>query len=191
MHKKPGEDGTGSSTIAGVLSDISSMISALDPEIIHTASKLIADADLLIAFGNGGSQAIASHLVGDLLLWPGPKVAISIGDNTIAHSAYANDYSFEEAPGLGIERIVSGRNNNKTVVILFSTSGESKNVVRAARRAKEHGCTVVAMLGKHLHRLEPYSDLIISVPGVRAGRIEAVHDAICHAIAEVVRLLKE
>jgi len=172
-------------TISKVLNDVNRMISGLDIDLINKAAKLIAESDIVISFGNGGSYAVASHLVGDLMLKPGP-LAMSIGDNSVSYSAYANDYSFEEAAALALERVVLRHPDLNKTVIVFSTSGESKNIMRIAKTAKENGCTVIAVFGRHLHRIEPYADIIISVDGTRAGRIEVVHDAICHAIAEIV-----
>ena len=171
-----------------MLHDVNRMVSLLDVELIEAAARIIAESDIVITFGNGGSHAIASHLAGDIMLRPGPFV-YAIGDNVVSHTAYANDYSFEESAALAIERIVTSHTGSKKTVIIFSTSGESKNVMRAAKAAKSIGCKVIAVFGRHLHRVEPYADIIISVDGYKAGRIEAVHDAICHAIAEVIPTL--
>ena len=173
-----------------VLTDIQRMIRQLNIIDIERAARLIASADAVLAFGNGGSHAIASHLVGDLMLRPGPGVAMAIGDNVVAHTAYANDYSFEESAALYLNRVFSGYTGFNKVLVVFSTSGESKNVMRVAKIAREQNYKVIALLGKHLHRLEPYADIIISVDGNKAGRIEAVHDAVCHAFAEVVPEIK-
>ena len=174
--------------VAQMLSRVSDMVDDLCIADIEKAARIIAKSDLVIAFGNGGSHAVASHLVGDLMLRPGP-LCIAIGDNVVAHTAYSNDYSFEESAALALERICNSHGGSTTTVIVFSTSGESKNVMRIAKAAKATKCKVIAVFGNHLHRIEPYSDLIISVNGKRAGRIEVVHDAICHAIAEIVPLI--
>lgn len=196
MSGKPYTDGDKTVfKVAEMINSVTKMIQDLNLDSVAKAATMIAKSNLVIAFGNGGSHAVASHLAGDIMLRPGPNF-FTIGDNVVAHTAYANDYSFEESAALALERIVNsygvdGDIKNNILVIVFSTSGESKNVMRIAKAAKARGCKVIAMLGKHLHRVEPYSDLIISVNGDKAGRIEVVHDAICHAIAEIVPTLME
>lgn len=172
--------------VSEVLADIARMIAEVDPGMVQAAADRILKSQVLVAFGNGGSYANASHLICDLSLREGtPKVLKAIGDNTSLFSALCNDSSFEEAVAAELERSISVP-GEKTVV-LFSTSGESKNIVRAARKAKEHGCFVVAMFGRHLNNIEAYADMVFLVDGVRSGRIEAVHAAICHAIAEAIQ----
>jgi len=173
-----------------MLESVSCMIEKLDSAQIKSIADLMVEADIVVGFGNGGSHVVASHFAGDIMLRPGP-LFIAIGDNIVSHTAYANDYSFEESAALEVKRINDAHIGKKKMLIVFSTSGESKNIMRAAKMAKELKWTVVAMLGRHLHRLEPYSDIIVSVDGHRAGRIEVVHDAVCHALAEIVPLMME
>ena len=153
--------------------------------IVAAAERLIK-SDIIVTFGNGGSYANASHLVCDLLLRTKVGKSIhGIGDNNSMFSAYGNDFSFEEAVSLELERYIAGP-GIKTVV-LFSTSGDSKNVVRAAKMAKKYGCEVIAIFGKNLDKIEAYTDIAISVDDKKSSRIESVHAAICHAIVDLIR----
>ena len=174
--------------IRKALKEIQKMIGAVDPNLVAKLANLIMEADVIVLFGNGGSYANATHFACDLNLRT--KVAdrvVCIGDNTSLHTAYVNDTSYEEAVAEEMTRYLAPYNSGAAmVVILFSTSGESKNIVRAAKVAKELGAQVVAMFGEHLNRIEPYADLVISIKGRKSSRIEAAHDAICHAVADAV-----
>lgn len=169
-----------------VMGNIGRMLDSIPPQAITVVAEQLIKSDIIVTFGNGGSYANATHLVCDLLLRTKIAKSIhSIGDNTSMFSACCNDFSFEEAVAFELERYVSGP-GIKTVV-LFSTSGDSKNVVRAARAAKRHGCTVIAIFGMNLDKVEKYTDMYISVGGKKSGQIEAVHSAVCHTIVDVIR----
>lgn len=171
-----------------VLDEIRAAVNLVDVPTVIRAAKLLLEANVIVTFGNGGSYATASHLVGDLLLRTRAGCFVkSIGDNLTMHTACNNDFSWEEAAAIELNRLhaVPGPG----VVVLFSTSGESKNVVRMAKQAKQMNYKVIAVFGCHLNRIEPYADVVFKVEGTRSGRIEAVHSAICHAIAEAIREL--
>jgi len=169
-----------------IMEDMEHMLGAVDHEALIRAAMCISSSDVLIMFGNGGSMANASHLVGDLLLrTPTAKTIKCIGDNAVMFSACANDYSFEEAVSIELERSLNAE-GNKTFIV-FSTSGESKNILRAAKTAKKNGARVIAFLGEHLHRIEPFADIVLAVPGKKSGRIESIHAAMCHAIVDYIR----
>ena len=168
------------------LDEIKSAVDAVDVPTVVRAAKLLLEANVIVTFGNGGSYATASHLVGDLLLRTRAGCFVkSIGDNLTMHTACNNDFSWEEAAAIELNRLCTAPGPG--VVVLFSTSGESKNVVRMAKQARQMNYKVIAIFGCHLNRIEPYADVVFKVDGTKSGRIEAVHSAICHAIAEAIR----
>ena len=105
------------------------------------------DGGHLMACGNGGSAAEAQHLTGELVgrfrhdRRPLPAVALCA--DSAAHTAIANDYGFDEV----FARQVTAWGRPGDVLVAFSTSGTSPNVVAAAKAAHEAGVTVWALTG--------------------------------------------
>ena len=101
----------------------------------------------LLAAGNGGSAAQAQHLTAELVgryrADRPPFSAICLTAETSSLTAIANDYAPDEL----FARQVEAHGRPGDVLVLLSTSGRSANIVAAARRAREHGITVLAMTG--------------------------------------------
>jgi D-sedoheptulose 7-phosphate isomerase len=168
------------------MKDIADMILNVDQDEIVRVANLLLQSDVIVLFGNGGSYSTASHMACDLMLRTRAGAVVhAIGDNAAAFSAYVNDFSYEEGVAMEMERFLGGKPGVKTV-LFFSTSGESKNITRAAKTAKQYSCTVVAFFGKHLIRIKPFADHVFKVDGVKSGRIESVHSAICHTIVDTM-----
>ena len=164
-----------------------------DPELLDTVRK-VGDS-LVVGYksgarvfmcGNGGSAADAQHfaaeLTGHFLIDRPPLSAEALHANSSHVTAVANDYDYETVFARALE--ASARSGDTLFAI--STSGNSENVVRAARKAKDLGLSVVAMTGESGGRLATLADYSINVPSSDTGRIQESHIVIIHAIAEQV-----
>lgn len=133
--------------------------------------------------GNGGSAATASHLVNDLAkLTIEPNVprlrAIALTDNVPLVTAWANDSVYEAIFAEQLDNFVSPGD----VVIGFSTSGNSPNVVRALTLAKARGARTVAFTGRSGGALKAVAEVCFMVPSESTQLIEDVHLAAGHCV---------
>jgi D-sedoheptulose 7-phosphate isomerase len=136
--------------------------------------------------GNGGSAADAQHLAAefsgrfytDRLALP----AEALHCNTSYLTAVANDYSYEEV----YARLIRGIANSGDVLVGLSTSGNSKNILRAFETAREKGVVTVAFTGESGGQMKPLSDYLFNVPSSDTPRIQESHILLGHIICELV-----
>ena len=160
---------------AGVLSRIArTMVAALEGG--HT---------VLLA-GNGGSAAEAQHfaaeLVGRYKRERRPYAAIALSTDTSIITAIGNDYSYDEI----FERQVRALGRGGDVLVALSTSGESRNLIRAAEAAQNQGVTVVAVTGPKPSTLDSMADLALRAPGSDTATVQELHMMFTHVICDVV-----
>jgi phosphoheptose isomerase len=150
------------------------------------ASSLARDGKLLVC-GNGGSAADAQHLAGELVGRfkapdrPGlPAVALT-ADGAVL-TAWANDVGFESVFARQVEAL--GRPGD--VLLGISTSGRSRNVVRAFETARRRGLRCIALLGGDGGQVQPLADLAVTVPTSDTQRVQEVQIAVIHLLCELV-----
>ena len=172
---------------ASVLSEIA----GLENQIV-AASSLIATALLagnkLLACGNGGSAADASHLTTEFVCRfmrdrrPYPAISLTAhgGDLT----AIGNDYSFDDV----FSRQVCAFGKPGDVLAAFTTSGKSENVRRALITAKDLGLKSIAFLGQDGGRCAGLADVTLLVANRTTARIQEGHKFVLHTICEMVEL---
>jgi D-sedoheptulose 7-phosphate isomerase len=172
---------------ASVLSEIAGLENQ-----IAAASSLIATALLagnkLLACGNGGSAADASHLTTEFVCRfmrdrrPYPAISLTAhgGDLT----AIGNDYSFDDV----FSRQVCAFGKPGDVLAAFTTSGKSENVRRALIAAKERGLKSIAFLGQDGGRCVGLADVTLLVANRTTARIQEGHKFVLHTICEMVEL---
>ncbi len=140
----------------------------------------------LLFCGNGGSAADAQHLAAELsgrfYLDREPLYAEALHVNTSYVTAVANDYDYSEA----YARMVRAAGRSGDVLIAMSTSGNSKNVLRAAEDAKKNGMTVIAMTGQSGGKLREMCDFLINVPTQDTPRIQEAHMLLGHLLCELI-----
>ncbi|MGC8568944.1 MAG: D-sedoheptulose-7-phosphate isomerase [Nitrososphaeria archaeon] len=159
-------------------------------EKIARVAELIAEAlrngNKVILFGNGGSAADAQHIacefVGRFMKERRSLPAIALTTNTSCLTAIANDYSYD----IVFERQVEAFVKKGDVVIGISTSGRSRSVIRAIKRARELGAITVGLTGRSGGDLVSAADICIRVPSDETPRIQEAHIAIGHIISEIV-----
>ncbi|MCM8764625.1 MAG: SIS domain-containing protein [Candidatus Omnitrophica bacterium] len=142
----------------------------------------IKDNKKIIVCGNGGSAADSQHLAGELVgRFQKERKAlpcIALTTNTSIITAIGNDYSFEKVFSRQIEAI----GNNGDVLILFSTSGRSKNILDAALTAKKKNIKAISLTGSEPNELANISDINIAVPSKSTPRIQELHSIVIHII---------
>lgn len=144
------------------------------------------DGGKLIIFGNGGSAADAQHIAaeftGRYLLERKPLPAIAITTNTSSLTAIGNDYGYDSV----FERQIEALCTNRDVAVGISTSGKSKNVNLALKRAKMIGAKTAGLTGKSGGDLMNIVDIVIRVPSYSTPRIQECHILVGHIISELV-----
>lgn len=135
--------------------------------------------------GNGGSHCDAMHfaeeLTGRYRKDRRPLGALALGDPSHV-TCVSNDYGFEHI----FSRQLEGLARSGDVLIGLSTSGNSKNVIRAFESAKKLGLTTVALLGRDGGALKALADLALIVPAQTSDRIQEVHIKLIHIVIESV-----
>ena len=140
----------------------------------------------LMLFGNGGSapdsQHIAAEFVGRFYIDRRALPALALTVNTSALTAIGNDFSFHDV----FARQVQALGREGDAVIGLSTSGNSENVVRGLRAAREAGLVTIAMTGANGGRMADEADLCVTVPSTDTPRIQESHILLGHIWSEIV-----
>jgi len=157
-------------------------------DIINILQKAQKNSNTIYTIGNGGSGSTASHFVSDLLKTSITKeakrfMAISLVDNVPVNLAWSNDQSFDS---IFVEQLKNFLKSDD-VVVAFSGSGNSKNVLDAIKFAKENGAICVAFSGMDGGKLKNICDKCIIVKSQDMLVIESDHLAICHCIIDSIR----
>lgn len=148
--------------------------------------EVLASGRKVLLCGNGGSAADAQHIAAELVgcyekqrrSWP----AIALTTDTSALTAVSNDLGYEQV----FARQVLGLAQPGDVLVAISTSGKSKNVLRAAEQARELGCKTIALTGATSEPLGSLCDIVVAVPSTRTSRIQEVHITVGHLWCEMV-----
>jgi D-sedoheptulose 7-phosphate isomerase len=140
----------------------------------------------LFFMGNGGSAADAQHLaaefVGRYLQERAPLPAIALSVNTSSLTAIANDYSYEEV----FARQLQALGAKGDVAIGLSTSGKSRNILRAMEAARAKHMITVGLSGESGGLLRDCADYCFCIPSHETPRIQEAHIMIGHLLCEIV-----
>ena len=162
---------------------------ALEPNILRAADVVktcLLGGGKLLACGNGGSASDISdftteytcRFIGDRRPYP----AINLVADGGLTAAIGNDYAFEEI----FARQVIAFGKPGDVLIVATTSGRSKNILRALTEAKRLGLHSVALLGKDGGPAKGMATVELIIPGPATARIQEAHKFIFHVICELV-----
>jgi D-sedoheptulose 7-phosphate isomerase len=155
-------------------------------DIATTCTEALCNGHKIMFCGNGGSAADAQHLAAELsgrfYIDRKPLAAEALTVNTSYLTAVSNDYSFDDV----FARMVEGNGNSGDVLFGLSTSGNSENVIRAFKAAKDKSIITVGLTGESGGKLAEHSDLIIKVPSFDTPRIQESHIMIGHIICELI-----
>ena len=153
-------------------------------QLTRTLTDAFERGGRVYAFGNGGSSTEAAHFAEELLgrykrnRRPLPAQSLSVDASAL--TCIANDFSYDEV----FERQVRGFVRAGDVVVGFSTSGRSPNVVRALAAARGLGATTV-LFGGGGPALE-HADIALVVPSDSTARIQEMHVLLVHLVLEEV-----
>ena len=140
----------------------------------------------LLVCGNGGSASEATHLATEFLARfredRRPYPAISLTANGEYMTAVCNDYHADEI----FARQVWGLGEKGDVLIAFTTSGKSKNILRALEEAKLRGVESICFLGRDGGFTKGVATIDLIVPGNVTARIQEGHKLLMHALCEMV-----
>lgn len=164
-------------------------ITALSPQVEHAAA-LIAEAmrvrRKLMLCGNGGSAAdclhIAAEFSGRFVNDRRPLAAVALSSDLPGLTCIANDYSFDEI----FARQVMGLGQPGDCLLAISTSGNSRNVIRAVESAREASIQTIGLLGRDGGKLRELCDLPIVVASQTTARIQEAHIFIGHTLCTLV-----
>lgn len=157
---------------------------------VEKAAKIIVEClksgGRVLICGNGGSagdsQHFAAELTGRYKSERTPLAGIALTTDTSALTAIGNDYGYDEV--FARQTIALGRAGD--VLIGISTSGNSKNVIKAAREAQKIGMQTIGFSGKGGGAMSDEFGLNLVVPSSDTARIQEMHILIIHSICGVV-----
>ncbi len=138
--------------------------------------------------GNGGSAADAQHLVAELLVRLNPNKnrkpipAISLLQDSSTFSACGNDYDFNEI----FRRNFIALHKKNDILIVISTSGNSKNIIKVLKEAKNKKIKSIGFLGNNGGSAKKYCDFPLIVPSKKTARIQETHIFLGHFILDSV-----
>lgn len=143
----------------------------------------------LLLCGNGGSACDAAHVAGELLGTFEVKTrkgyaAIALGQEVPALTAIANDMGYEVVFARQVEAL--GRPGD--LLIGYSTSGTSKNVVAALQKARELGLATAALTGEKRGPCAELADVAVLVPSTNTARIQESHLLIGHLLCAAIEV---
>lgn len=154
--------------------------------VANVMVKALKDGKRILWCGNGGSAADAQHLAAELsgrFYYDRPPLnSEAMHCNTSYMTAVANDYGYD----LIYARMIDGACKPGDVLVGISTSGNSKNICNAFRKAKELGVITVAMTGETGGEMKAMADYLLNVPSSDTPRIQEAHIMIGHIICEIV-----
>ena len=160
--------------------------------LIEEAGRVLVtgfkNGNKVISCGNGGSMCDAMHFAEEFSgrfrddRKPFPALAISDASHI---TCVGNDYGFEKI----FSRFIDAAGNKGDVLLAISTSGNSKNVIEAARSAKAKGMKVIGLLGKDGGQLLDLCDVAIVAPFSKyADRAQEIHIKVIHSLIHYVEL---
>jgi D-sedoheptulose 7-phosphate isomerase len=136
--------------------------------------------------GNGGSFADAQHLSAELsgrfYFDRDPLEVVLLAANVSYLTAVGNDYSYSDI----FSREIKSSVKEGDILICFSTSGKSKNVIKAIGVAKDKGAIVVSFIGNDGGEMKDISDYNLIIPSNNTARIQECHTLLGHTILEIV-----
>ena len=149
-------------------------------------AQVLRDGGTLFFCGNGGSAADAQHLAAEYVVRyvsnRRPLAALALTTDSSILTAAGNDLDFEHIFARQVEALCAPGD----LLILHSTSGQSPNLLAAARSARSRGVSTVAFLGKGGGALADLVDEPVIVPSSETSLIQSIHMALEHLIVESV-----
>ncbi|CAN5785581.1 D-sedoheptulose 7-phosphate isomerase [soil metagenome] len=184
---KPAAVTTGLEALARAVLDSVSLSDRVAAAAARSAKNLRAGGTLFFC-GNGGSAADAQHIATEYVVRYSearrPLAALALTTDTSLLTAASNDLGFERVFARQVEALCRPGD----LLFLHSTSGDSPNLLAAARSARDRSGRTVGFLGRGGGALATQVDDAIVVPSDDTGRIQVIHLALEHLIVELVEV---
>ena len=162
--------------------DISNCIKIITKEI----KKTLKNKKTIFFAGNGGSAADCEHLAGELVgrykKNRKPYKALSLTTDTSVITCIANDFGYDKI----FERQLQGLGQKGDLLIIFSTSGNSKNIIKVLQMAKKLNIRSISLLGKNGGLCKNISNYNYIVPSNSTANIQEVHHLIGHIFCSLI-----
>ena len=140
----------------------------------------------LLLCGNGGSAADAQHIAAELsgryLFNRAALDAEALSINTSYLTAVANDFGYDEI----FTRLLKAKGKKGDVLIAISTSGNSPNIIKAIKSAKDLGMKIIGFTGENGGKMKELCNTLLNVPSNDTPRIQESHILIGHIICEII-----
>ena len=176
------------------ISHLQQVLSRLSVPDVRASIDLVVKAyendQQIFIIGNGGSASTASHISCDLnkgtVTIPGGGVlpglkrfrSISLTDNVSTMSAWANDTTYDDIFVEQLKNLVCPND----LLLCLSVSGNSENILRAMRLAKQMDCNLIAWTGQNGGRMAEIADVTVRVESDRYGPVEDIHLILNHIL---------
>jgi phosphoheptose isomerase len=183
--------------LSGYLHELTAALQSLEQGKELTAAyslmeKALKDGATVFVAGNGGSAAIAEHLSCD---WSkgtcvGGRASMhlhSLASNTALLTAIANDYGYEKVFSTQLEMFAKSGD----LLLLISSSGNSPNILQAARSAKKMGLKIIGFSGFSGGELKQLSDISLYVSSHNYGIVEDSHQILMHILAQYLAKIRD
>jgi D-sedoheptulose 7-phosphate isomerase len=157
-------------------------------KITNILMKARDSGKIIYTMGNGGSGSTASHFTSDLLKTTITKEkkrfkSISLIDNTPVLLSWSNDVSYDEIFKQQLQNFV----NSGDILVAFSGSGNSLNVIKALKFASKAGVVCIGFTGKSGGKMKKLCDFCFTIPSTDMLLIESQHVLICHCMISYIR----
>lgn len=172
--------------------EVSGALAGIDTAKVEDAANILYHAicndRLIFSCGNGGSAAIANHLVCDCGKGVRTDTSLrprvfSLSNSVEMLTAISNDFDFRDTFSYQLQS--SARSGD--VLITISSSGDSENIVRAIQWAITNEIKVIAMSGFSGGRSQSLADVSLHVPAQNYGVVEDAHQSLMHVLAQYLR----
>lgn len=159
-------------------------------DVIEKSARMMIDAlrekHKLLIFGNGGSAADSQHFAAELVVRfkkDRPAIpAIALSTDTSILTSIGNDFTFDEVFSRQVEALAAPGD----ICVGISTSGNSRNVLKAVEIAKAKGITTVGFTGENGGNLKDLCDLCLQAPADTTDRIQECHELAIHIICDLI-----
>ncbi len=160
-------------------------------KISKIIEKTIRSNSNIFICGNGGSSSVSNHFLCDfqkgLLIDRKLKLkTYSLTSNTDLITAISNDISYEKIFSLQLDSLA--RKND--LLVLFSVSGSSKNIIEACKIAKRNKLKIISCVGFKNSKLKKYSNICLELNNYNFGISEDIFQALMHSISQYLRQKK-
>lgn len=169
-------------------SDTFNKLAEMEEEILNLYENFrlaIQQNNKILIMGNGGSAADAQHLATELVVrfekTRKPIKAIALTTDSSILTATGNDFSFDDI----FDRQINALVNENDLVIGISTSGKSKNVLKALESAKKHNAKTIILTGSQKVNSDNI-DFEFNVPSYTTSRIQEMHLVLYHLICKLI-----